>query len=141
MPSVTGGYAPEYVEGMWKMLQLESPEDFILATGETHTVRELAELAFKELGMELEWEGEGAEEKGILKKSVERGAWSEKRLDEGTVLVEVDPRYYRPTEVDMLIGDASKAKEKLGWEARVKFEELVRMMAEADWEKVQKRGF
>jgi GDPmannose 4,6-dehydratase len=128
------GYAPEYVEGMWKMLQLDRPEDFILATGETHTVREFAELAFKELGMELEWVGEGAEEKGILKKNVER-------LDEGTVMVAVDPRYYRPTEVDMLIGDASKAKEKLGWEPKVKFEELVRMMVEADWEKVQKRGF
>lgn len=135
------GYAPEYVEGMWQMLQLDSPEDFILATGETHTVRELAELAFKELGMELEWVGEGAEEKGILKKSVERGALGVERLDEGMVLVAVDPRYYRPTEVDMLIGDASKAKEKLGWEPKVKFEELVRMMVQADWEKVQKRGF
>jgi GDPmannose 4,6-dehydratase len=135
------GYAPEYVEGMWKMLQLDRPEDFILATGETHTVRELAELAFKELGMELEWEGECESEVGRLKKDVSCIAHSAKRIAAGTVLVEVDPKYYRPTEVDMLIGDASKAKEKLGWEPKVKFEELVRMMMKADWEKVQKRGF
>ena len=135
------GYAPEYVEGMWKMLQLDAPDDFVLATGETHTVREFADLTFRELGLELEWVGEGEDEKGVLKKSGERGAKSETRLNAGTVLIEVDPKYYRPTEVDMLIGDATKAKEILGWEPKVKFEELVKIMVQADWEKVQKRGF
>ena len=122
------GYAPEYVEGMWRILQQDKPEDYILATGETHTVRELAEMSFRELEMELEWSGEGKDETGIEKKS-------------GKVLVEINQRYYRPTEVDLLIGDASKAKERLGWEPKVKFEELVKMMAKSDWEKVQKRGF
>jgi GDPmannose 4,6-dehydratase len=122
------GYAPEYVEGMWRMLQQPEPDDYVLATGETHTVREFADLAFKELDMELEWVGEGKEEKGIEKKT-------------GKVRVEVDPHYFRPTEVDVLIGDASKAREKLGWEPKVKFRELVKIMTHADWEKVQKRGY
>ncbi len=122
------GYAPEYVEGMWRILQGEKPEDYVLATGETHTVRELADLAFKELDMELEWHGNNEEEKGIEKKSRK-------------IIVEVDKNYYRPTEVDLLIGDASKAKERLGWEPKIKFEELVKIMAKSDWEKVQKRGF
>jgi GDPmannose 4,6-dehydratase len=122
------GYAPEYVEGMWRILQQNSADDFVLATGETHTVREFMEIAFAELGFNLTWVGKGAEEKGIDQKS-------------GKELVAVDPKYYRPTEVDMLIGDASKAKRVLGWEPKVKFEELARMMAIADWEKVQKRGY
>ena len=87
------GYAPEYVDGMWRMLQLDQPEDFVLATGETHTVREFADLSFKELGMELAWKGEGVNEKGVDKKT-------------GKIIVEVDPRYYRPTEVELLIGDS-----------------------------------
>ncbi len=122
------GYAPEYVDGMWKMLQLDQPEDFVLATGETHTVREFADLSFKELGMELAWKGEGVNEKGVDKKT-------------GKIIVEVDPRYYRPTEVELLIGDPSKAKEKLGWTPKVKFEELVKIMAKADFEKISKRGY
>lgn len=122
------GYAPEYVEGMWQILQQKVPEDFVLATGEAHTVREFTELTFKELDMELTWEGEGENERGIEKKS-------------GKVRVEVDPNYYRPTEVDLLIGDASKAKEKLGWTPKVRFTKLVKLMAQADWTKVQKRGF
>ena len=122
------GYAPEYVEAMWKMLQQKQPEDFVIATGETHSVREFADLAFKELGMELEWVGEGVEEKAIEMKT-------------GKVRVKVDPNYFRPTEVELLVGDASKAKRKLGWETKVKFEELVRLMVKADWEKVQKRGY
>ena len=122
------GYAPEYVEGMWRMMQQEQPGDFVLATGETHSVREFAELAFQELGMELIWDGKGEEEKGIEKRT-------------GTVRVEVDPNYYRPTEVELLIGDASKAKQQLGWEPKVKFEELVNLMVKADWEKVKRRGF
>lgn len=122
------GYAPEYVEGMWKMLQLDQPEDFVMATGENHTIREFADLTFKEMDMELEWEGEGIEEKGIEKRN-------------GKVRVAVNPRYFRPTEVDIILGDASKAREKLGWEPKVKFEELVRIMVKSDWQKVQKRGF
>ena len=105
------GYAPEYVDGMWRMLQLDQPEDFVLATGETHTVREFADLAFKELGMELAWEGEGKDEKGVDKKT-------------GKTIVEVDPRYYRPTEVELLIGDPAKAKEKLGWVPKTKFRRI-----------------
>jgi GDPmannose 4,6-dehydratase len=122
------GYAPEYVEGMWRMLQLSEPEDFVLATGETHTVREFTESAFKELGMELVWEGKGQNEKGIDKKTKK-------------VLVDVDPLYYRPTEVELLIGDPSKAKEKLGWVPKTKFDELVKIMVKADFEKISKRGY
>jgi GDPmannose 4,6-dehydratase len=122
------GYAPEYVEGMWRMLQLSEPEDFVLATGETHTVREFTESAFRELDMELVWEGKGQNEKGIDKKTKK-------------VLVDVDPLYYRPTEVELLIGDPSKAKEKLGWVPKTKFAELVKIMVKADFEKISKRGY
>ncbi len=122
------GYAPEYVEGMWRMLQSPKAEDFVLATGETHTVREFAELSFKELGIDLKWEGEGAKEKGIDKKTKK-------------VLVDIDPRHYRPTEVELLIGDPTKAKEKLGWVPKTKFAELVRIMVKADFEKISKRGY
>jgi GDPmannose 4,6-dehydratase len=122
------GYAPEYVEGMWRMLQQDTPEDYVLATGETHEVRTFVDAAFNELGMELTWEGEGESEKGISKK-------------EGKVLVSVDPKYYRPTEVELLIGDAAKAKKKLGWEAKTKFADLARLMAKADFELVKKRGY
>ena len=148
------GYAPEYCEGMWKMLQLDQPEDFILATGETHTIREFCELAFKELGIELEWTGSAENEKGIVKfidkEKVEsiKGKVLTTTSDFlpfpftlGTVLVSIDLSYYRPTEVDLLIGDPSKAKEKLGWEAKVKFEELIKIMVQADLEKTLKRGF
>ena len=121
------GYAPEYVEGMWLMLQQEEPDDFVMATGEAHTVREFVDLAFKELDMGLEWKGEGVDEKGIDSKS--------------NVRVEIDKRYFRPTEVDFLIGDASKAERELSWKAVTKFENLVAIMAKADWEKVQERGF
>ena len=117
------GYAPEYVEGMWRMLQHDIPEDFVLATGETHTVREFASLAFAELGINISWEGQGKNEKGI-------------DASTGRVLVEVDPNYYRPTEVDLLVGDASKAANLLGWKPRVSFEELVRIMVKADWDSI-----
>jgi GDPmannose 4,6-dehydratase len=122
------GYAPEYVEGMWRILQHPEPEDFVLATGEAHTVREFTERAFAELDMHLEWVGEGALEKGILKES-------------GKVVVEVDPRYYRPTEVELLIGDATKAKKLLGWVPKTTFGELVKVMAKADLERVKKKGY
>lgn len=113
------GYAPEYVEGMWRILQLDRPEDFVLATGRCFTVRELVKRALSRVGREVEWVGQGAEERGIECKT-------------GKVLVEVDPAYYRPAEVDLLKGDASKAKQLLEWEAQTKFEELVDIMVDAD---------
>jgi len=122
------GYAPEYVEGMWQMMQLDKPDDFVLATGETHTIREFADITFKELDMDLEWQGKGVNERGI-------------EIKTGKTLVEINPRYFRPTEVDMLIGDSTKAQNSFGWEPKVKFEELAKIMAKADWDKVQKRGF
>ena len=120
------GYAPEFVEGMWRMLQRDTPEDFVLATGETHEVREFVDAAFSELGMNLKWEGSGEQEKGLLN---------------GVAVVEVDPRYYRPTEVDLLIGNPAKAKQHLGWEAKTKFADLARLMAKADLELVKRRGY
>ena len=120
-------YAKEYVEGMWLMLQQEEPEDLVLATNETHTVREFTELAFKHLGIEIEWKDSGVNEKGYNSTT-------------GECLIEVNPQYFRPTEVDILIGDASKAKKLLGWEPKVKFEELVKIMIDADWKKVKSRG-
>jgi len=122
------GYAPEYVEGMWRILQQDQPDDFVLATGETHTVREFVGLVFKSLDMELEWVGQGEDEKGVEKST-------------GKTHVVINPSYYRPTEVDLLLGDASKAESELGWEPKTKFKDLVQLMAQADWEKVQKRGF
>ena len=122
------GYAPEYCEGMWMMLQQGAPDDYLLATGETHTVREFAAIAFRELGFPLEWEGEREKERGIDRST-------------GKALVVVDPRYYRPTEVELLIGDATKARTKLGWSPKTKFGDLVTMMARADYEKVSRRGF
>lgn len=122
------GYAPEYVKGMWEMMQLEKPSDFVLATGETNTIRDFANIVFKELDLELEWQGEGINEKGIDIKT-------------GKTLVAINPRYFRPTEVDLLIGDSSKAQKTFGWKPEVKFEELAKIMAKADWKKVQKRGF
>ena len=113
------GFAGDYVEAMWLMLQQDAPEDFVIATGETHTVREFTERAFKYAGVDIIWQGRGVEEKGVCSKT-------------GKTLVEVDPKYFRPTEVDVLLGDSSKAKETLGWQPKVKFEELVKMMMEAD---------
>lgn len=113
------GYAKDYVEGMWRMLQQEQPDDYLLATGETHTVREFIEETAKILGMDLTWEGEGANEKGRDRKT-------------GKIIIEIDPKYFRPTEVDLLIGDPSKAKDRLGWEPQTKFHKLVKLMTEAD---------
>jgi GDPmannose 4,6-dehydratase len=119
------GYAPEYVEAMWRMLQQDTPDDFVIATNETHTVREFTTLAFAELGIDLEWKGSGVNEKGICRKT-------------GKTIVEIDPTYFRPTEVELLIGDYTKAKQKLGWEPKVTFKELVKIMAQADWEAIAK---
>ncbi len=121
------GYAPEYVEAMWLMLKLNKPDDFVIATGETHSIRELCEKAFGFAGYKLAWKGKGVKEKGIDRRT-------------GKVLVEVDPRYFRPTEVDLLVGDASKAKKVLGWKPKVCFEELVRIMVEADMKLLEKKG-
>jgi GDPmannose 4,6-dehydratase len=115
------GYARDYVEAMWLMLQQDEPDDFVIATGETHTVREFCEVAFAEAGMKLAWKGTGLDEKGIDANS-------------GKVVVEIDPRYLRPTEVDLLIGDASKARVKLGWQAKTGFKDLVRLMVQSDVE-------
>jgi GDPmannose 4,6-dehydratase len=150
------GYAPEYCEGMWRILQHQQADDFVLATGETHTVREFAELTFKHLGIELEWTGQGADEVGRIKninldkaksligfdisKERTRSDFTTK-LKKGDVLVKVNPNYYRPTEVDLLIGDSSKAEKLLGWKAKTKFSDLVEIMIKADMEKVLRRGF
>jgi GDPmannose 4,6-dehydratase len=113
------GHARDYAEGMWRILQHPEPDDYVLATGEMHSVREFVEKAFAQVGMRIVWQGVGAHEEGIEGRS-------------GRVLVKVDPHYYRPTEVDLLIGDASKARAKLGWRHRVSFDELVAEMVAAD---------
>jgi GDPmannose 4,6-dehydratase len=120
------GYAPEYVEGMWRILQADQPDDFVLATNETHSIREFVEETFRALGDEIIWQGSGIEEKGILKSTHK-------------IVVGIDPRYFRPTEVDILIGDPAKAKAKLGWEPKTTFRELVKIMVESDFEKAKKR--
>jgi GDPmannose 4,6-dehydratase len=122
------GYAPEFCEGMWRILQHSKAEDFVLATGETHSVREFIELAFKEIGIDVAWKGKGANEIGKDKKT-------------GNVLVEIDKTYFRPTEVDLLIGDPTKAKKKLGWKPKTTFEELVKIMVKADCDSVKKKGY
>jgi GDPmannose 4,6-dehydratase len=114
------GYAKDYVEAMWLMLQQETPTDYIVATGETHTVREFCELAFARAGMTLTWRGEGESEVGVDA--------------DGRTVVEVDPRYFRPTEVELLLGDASKAARDLGWKPRTSFRDLVDLMVDADVE-------
>ena len=120
------GYAKDYVECMWLILQHDTPEDFVIATGEYHTVRDFTTLAFKETGVELRWEGEGVNEKGIDTKT-------------GKVLVEVDPKYFRPAEVEQLLGDPTKAKTLLGWNPRkTSFEELVKIMVTHDMAFVKK---
>ncbi|MCC5808181.1 MAG: GDP-mannose 4,6-dehydratase [Opitutales bacterium] len=122
------GYAPEFTEGMWRMLQQPEPDDYVLATNETHTVREFVQLAFRHLGIDLAFEGEGVGERGVCTKT-------------GKTRVVVDPGYFRPAEVDLLIGDYTKAKEKLGWEPATKFGKLVEIMARADYDKVARRGY
>ena len=113
------GFAGDYIEGMWRMLQQDEPRDYVLATNETHTVREFVELAFAEVGIEIEWKGTGEDEKGYDKKT-------------GRLMVDVDPRYFRPAEVELLWGDATKAETELGWERKVSFRKLVEMMVDED---------
>jgi GDPmannose 4,6-dehydratase len=121
------GHARDYVDGMWRILQQEKPDDYVLATGETRTVREFVERAFAEVGRTIAWRGKGTDEKGHDAK-------------DNSVLVEVDPRYFRPTEVDILIGDPSKAHAKLGWQHRTTFSELVSEMVASDLAILKKRG-
>ena len=131
------GYAEDYVECMWLILQQDTPDDYVIATGQYHTVREFCTLAFKEVGIELRWEGEGVNEKGICVKTL-NPQLSALNL-EGKVLVEVDPKYFRPAEVEQLLGDPSKAKNVLGWNPqKTSFEELVRIMVQHDMKKVKK---
>ena len=121
------GYARDYVECMWLMLQQEQPDDFVIATGEYHSVREFTELSFRRAGIELRWEGEGIDEKGI-------------DVATGRVLVEVDPKYFRPCEVEQLLGDPTKARTQLGWNPRrTSFEELVNIMTDHDVEMIRSR--
>ncbi|MCU6733136.1 GDP-mannose 4,6-dehydratase [Diplocloster agilis] len=113
------GYAGDYVEGMWRILQQDKPGDYVLATNETHTVREFVELSFAEVGIDIEWVGSGVEEKGFDKKT-------------GRLLVDVDPRFFRPAEVEFLWGDCTKAETELGWQRQVSFPKLVSMMVDED---------
>jgi GDPmannose 4,6-dehydratase len=110
---------------MWMMLQQDEPDDFVIATGETHSVREFVEKAFEEIGIEIAWEGAGINEVG-------------KDAATGKILIRIDPRYFRPTEVDFLLGDPSKAREKLGWENRVSFDQLIKIMVHDDLKEAQK---
>ena len=121
------GHAKDYVEGMWRILQQDKPQDYVLAMNETHTVREFVELAFAELGYEIEWQGIGVDEKGIDKNT-------------GKVLVEVDPRYFRPAEVELLWGDSTKARTELGWEPKYSFMDLVKEMVQSDLEEMKNGG-
>ena len=119
------GYAKDFVKAMWLIMQQKVSDDFVIATNETHSVREFCEVAARRLGYDIRWSGEGVDEKGVDAKS-------------GNVLVKIDPRYYRPAEIDTLIGDYTKAKQKLGWEPAVRFEELVALMIDADMEQEKK---
>ena len=119
------GHSKDSVEAMWLMLQQPEPDDYVIATGKQHSVKEFCELAFKELEIELKWQGKGLNEKGIDKKT-------------NKVIIEVDPRYFRPAEVESLLGDSTKAREKLGWSPKISFEELVKEMVQSDLEEAKK---
>jgi GDPmannose 4,6-dehydratase len=120
------GYAPEYVDAMWRMLNYDKPDDYVVATGKTHTVREFCEVAFKEAGIEIEWHGNGIDEKGIDSST-------------GIELIEIDSQHFRPADIEKLVGDSSKALEKLGWKPKVTFDELVGIMTQAEIEMVSRQ--
>ncbi len=122
------GYAPEYVEAMWLMLQQDKPDDYVIATGETHSVKEFIEAAFNSLNIDIDWQGTGIKETGINKST-------------GKSIIRIDPEYFRPTEVDILVGDPSKARKKLGWSPKVKFHELVEIMVNEDMKELEKNTF
>jgi GDPmannose 4,6-dehydratase len=113
------GYAGDYVEGMWRMLQQDKPDDYVLATGETHDIREFCELAFKEVGINIKWQGEGVDEVGL-------------NAETGETLIKINPEFFRPSEVDFLLGDPSRAEKELGWQRKVDFPGLVKLMVEHD---------
>jgi GDPmannose 4,6-dehydratase len=121
------GYARDYVEGIYKILQYKNPEDFVLATGQTHSVREFVQLAAKQLGIDIAWKGSGVKEKGIDRKT-------------GKIIVKIDPVHFRPSEVDYLLGDSSKAKKLLGWKPKVSFEELVNIMIKHDYDQIKQES-
>lgn len=121
------GYAPEYVEGMWQIVNQNEPDDYVLATGETHTVRSFAERAFEVGGLEIEWRGSGVDEVGV-------------EVESDETVIEIDSQYFRPSEVDTLIGDPSKAKRELGWEAKMTLDELVERMVESDIQTLENKG-
>lgn len=146
------GYAPEYCEGMWAIMQHNKPDDFILATNETHTIREFCTLACKTLGIDIEWQGNAESELGTVKEVNKDELFRKLNLNrkeieninylkKGDAIIAIDPKYYRPTEVEILIGDYSKAKRELNWQPKIKFEELIKIMIEADFKKVLKRGY
>lgn len=118
------GHARDYVEGMWRIVQQAEPDDYVLATGETHTVRSFVELAFAEIGRTITWQGKGVDEKGLDAAT-------------GDVLVEIDPRYFRPTEVELLLGDPTKAEQKLGWKHTTSFRDMVKEMVQSDLKTLQ----
>jgi GDPmannose 4,6-dehydratase len=124
------GFAPEYVEMMWLMLQQKTPDDYTVGTGQSHSVREFVEKAFSYTGINITWTGKGVKEKGIVESVVPRSYCVLPKV--GDVLIEIDPRYFRPTEVDFLKADISKAKKKLGWKPRTTFDELVKIMVDYD---------
>ncbi len=123
------GFAPEYIECQWLILQQDKPDDYVIGTGDSHSVREFLELALKYVGIELEWQGSGINEKGVIR-SIEPSL----NLNVGDVLIEIDERYFRPAEVDYLLADYSNAAERLGWSPKVTFEELVKIMVDSDME-------
>ncbi|MHA1369898.1 MAG: GDP-mannose 4,6-dehydratase [Promethearchaeota archaeon] len=129
------GHARDYVEAMWRILQQDAPDDYVIATGKQYSVRQFAERAFEEIGVKIEWEGKGADEKGrVGSANTDSGSL----LKEGDIVIEIDPKYYRPTEVENLLGDAGKAKEKLGWQPRISFDELVSEMVREDIREAQR---
>ena len=143
------GFAGDYVRAMWMMLQQEKPDDYVIATGKSYSVRELLEKAFSQIGITLAWRGSGIDETGVID-SLNRSMLSTTdygELKPGQVIVRIDPRYFRPTEVDYLLGDPSKAKNELGWEAKMSFDDLIRLMVEEDIREakrdslIQKEGF
>ncbi|NLW35090.1 GDP-mannose 4,6-dehydratase [Syntrophorhabdus aromaticivorans] len=126
------GFAPEYVEMMWLMLQQKEPDDYAVGTGESHSIRELVEKAFGYMGVEIEWRGKDKEQEGVVKSLQKTSCMANGIINSGDVVVKIDPRYFRPTEVDYLQADISKARKKLSWEPRVTFEELVKIMVDYD---------
>ena len=136
------GHAKDYVEGMWKMMQLDKPEDFVLATGKTHSIREFSDQTFRKLGIELEFKGTGTDEKGVIK-SIDSKILSNFNINEtpvkvGDIVIEIDPTYFRPTEVDLLIGDPTKAKKMMGWETTYDLNGLIEEMVISDMEITRK---